>query len=200
LIWPRRHLPTCLRPAAAGVFPAVGARPPECLRRAGADGLLATELGADTHLCRRPHCAGWPSAAAVTMRIGYASTLRLRWRRSMVLSTIRPSWTLPADAEALAVSLAPTFARSAGWNHWHHSAGTCACSARHPALPRCGRGSAGTSRCCRRMRTTDLAPALNEAQMVLHAHPVNRAREAARTSGSEFAVALGRWSADDRRP
>jgi hypothetical protein len=44
--------------------------------------------------------------------------------------------------------------------------------------------------------------ALNEAQMVLHAHPVNQARTRRRAAGGQFALALGRWppATATRRP
>lgn len=146
-----------------------------------ADGLLAAELGADA-----------PVPAAALRRLAFGrrrddadwlclDPVRLRFEeRSMVLDDPAQLELDAAEAEALAVSLAPTFG---SLGELERLAPQCwNLRLRRPApsfaalRPSIGRAVAPLP------AHADYRPwrqALNEAQMVLHAHPVNLAREAA---------------------
>ncbi len=182
LIWPRQALAdlSCDLPLPAfSLLLGRGRLNPAAA--ADAEGLLATELGADLPV---------PAAALRRLAFGRArddadwlclDPVRLRFEeRSMVLDDPAQLALDDAEAEALAVSLAPTF-ESLGdidslapqcWN----------LRLRKPA-PAFAALQAGIGRAAAPLPAhADYRPwrqALNEAQMVLHAHPVNLAREAA---------------------
>ncbi len=118
--------------------------------------------------------------------------VRLRFQeRSLVLDDPRGLALEAAEAEALAVALAPTFATFGDIRILDAQTWNLRLSAPAPAFPEfsqaLGRALAPLP------ASTDHAPwrrALNEAQMVLHAHPVNRAREAA---GKPLVNSLWPW-------
>lgn len=147
---------------------------------ADAEVLLATELGAD-----------FPVPAAALRRLAFGRVrddaewlcldpVRLRFEeRRMVLDDPMQLALDAAEAEALAVSLAPTFEALGDINrlapqHWN-------LRLRKPA-PAFAALQAGIGRAAAPLPAhADYRPwrqALNEAQMVLHTHPVNLAREA----------------------
>ncbi|MBK9351648.1 MAG: hypothetical protein IPN05_16320 [Sulfuritalea sp.] len=107
--------------------------------------------------------------------------VRLRFEeRSLVLDDPRGLALKTAEAEALAVALAPTFAALGDIRVLDAHAWNLRLSAPSPSFPdlsqSLGRALAPLP------ASADHAPwrrCLNEAQMVLHVHPVNRAREAA---------------------
>lgn len=107
--------------------------------------------------------------------------VQLRFReRTLIVDDPRQLGLSEEEASAFAVSLAPTFCELGQLEVLAAGAWNLRLSARAPAfqdLPE----AAGRSAAALPM-TSDYAPwrhALNEAQMILHEHPVNRAREAA---------------------
>lgn len=146
-----------------------------------ASALLATELGASA-----------PVPAAALRRLAFGRVrddadwlcidpVRLRFEeRSMVLDDPAQLALDAAEAEALAVSLAPTFETLGDIDRLAPQCWNLRLRKTAPAFaalpPGIGRAVAPLP------AHTDYRPwrqALNEAQMVLHAHPVNLAREAA---------------------
>lgn len=182
LIWPRQALADLSFDLPLPAFSLLlGRGRLSACAAADADGLLAAELGADT-----------PVPAAALRRLAFGRSrddadwlcldpVRLRFEeRSMVLDDPAQLDLDAAETEALAVSLAPTFAPL---GELEQLAPQCwnlrlRCPAPNFAALRLGIG-----RTVAPLPThTDYRPwrqALNEAQMVLHAHPVNQAREAA---------------------
>lgn len=182
LIWPRQALADLSGDLPLPAFSLLLGRGRLRLATAAEAGeLLAAELGAPA-----------PVPAAALRRLAFGRVrddaewlcldpVRLRFEeRSMVLDDPAPLGLDQAEAEALAVALAPTLAPLGEldllapqcWNlHLRQPA------PRFPALrPGIGRAVAPLP------AHADYRPwrqALNEAQMVLHAHPVNQAREAA---------------------
>jgi hypothetical protein len=107
--------------------------------------------------------------------------VRLRFEeRSLVLDDPRALSLEATEAEALAVALAPTFAALGEFDVLSPQAWNLRLSATPPGFAELGQ-SLGRAVVPLPVQPAYSAwrQALNEAQMVLHAHPVNQAREAA---------------------
>ncbi|MBI5898082.1 MAG: hypothetical protein HZB40_02515 [Rhodocyclales bacterium] len=182
LIWPRQALAdlTCDLPLPAFSL-LLGRGRLGSAAAADAEGLMAAELGAGTSV-----------AAAALRRLAFGRSrddaewlcldpVRLRFEeRSMVLDDPTQLDLDASEAEALAVSLAPTFAPL---GEFERLAPPCWNLHLQRPAPAFAALQPGIGRAVAPLPThADYRPwrqALNEAQMVLHAHPVNLAREAA---------------------
>jgi hypothetical protein len=142
-----------------------------------------------------------PAAALRRLAFGHAADdaewlcldpVRLRFEeRSLVLDDPRALSLEAAEAEALAVALAPTFAALGELDVLAPQTWNLRLSASSPSFAELGQ-SLGRAVVPLPVQPAYSAwrQALNEAQMVLHAHPVNQAREAA---GKPLVNSLWPW-------
>jgi hypothetical protein len=203
LIWPRQALADLSFDLPLPAFSLLlGRGRLSASAAADADGLLAAELGADT-----------PVPAAALRRLSFGRSrddadwlcldpVRLRFEeRSMVLDDPAQLDLDGAEAEALAVSLAPTFAplgelEATGTAMLEPAPavpGTqlCRTAARHRPYRRAAAGPC---------RLPTLAPGAQRSADGAPCPPRESGTRSRRTPGGEFTVALGRRPADVRRP